>query len=859
MPGIEVASLFASLDLRDTASGALRSFNSQLDHSESRLSKVAGGMQSIGLGLSALTAPFVAFGATGLKVASDFENAMAQISARTGIVGADLQMISDFALQMGADTAFSAQEAADAFLQLLSSGQSASEAMATLPAVLDAAAASGEDLGATADTVTDILAMFGLGVESAADVVNALAKAAGASSADMASLGQGFGNVGPLAAQFGISVDEVAAILALFAENGIKGAEAGTQLKSMLTNMTGDTDRVAAAWARLGTSMFDATGQARPIGDVLADIKRGLDGMTEEERIRTIQDLAGSFGQLGLSALTSGASLEDMLALMDGSADAATVAAARMNTFAGRMDSLRGSIQTLQIKAMTPLMKALTPLIERATEIVNRVTDWVEANPELTSTLIQVVGAVAGLGGGLVTVGTALRLAIPAFGAIGGLIGALVSPVTLVVAGLGLLATALGVDVLGGFKAVGDQIGVFFGRLEQFGGDIGRTLRSMLLADEDGSSLFSTLLEGFGMARDQAQSIGAQIGATLVNLADAVQVNISLIPFYFEYYFGGIWEKVRPGLEAVANWFLTDGLPGIRDFIEQNVMPLVQRFFNFIGDVWEIVRPGLEQVYDWFVTSGLPAIQDFVEQHVQPMLEAFFGMIADVWDLVSPALLDLFDWFVTNGLPIIEDGIELAIGVAGDFIDLLTGIWTAVGPALNDFKNGIESVFGWVVDNVIAPIVNGIQEVIDIINRLRGVTTQTGKGHPERNYKPAGSGGEDWWYGKDQGFPKPTVPQGGWGSGAFLAAGGMGAFSSDYLPTLEQVPPGVNGRDPQWRESEAQRRWREQGQTFGGAGTPITLNLTVQGVLDLTDPRQAEEVAIVVMETINRARRGSSS
>jgi hypothetical protein len=68
-------------------------------------------------------------------VAATFEQAMATISARTGVVGDDLERVRQLALQMGADTAFSAQDAADAMLELMASGQSLEEAMQTLPAV----------------------------------------------------------------------------------------------------------------------------------------------------------------------------------------------------------------------------------------------------------------------------------------------------------------------------------------------------------------------------------------------------------------------------------------------------------------------------------------------------------------------------------------------------------------------------------------------------------------------------------------------------------------------------------------------------------------------------------------------------
>lgn len=651
---IEVASLFGVLSLEDRATGTLRGFDTQMQSVEQRISRFGGQIAGVGAGLVAMTAPLVGFAAAGMRVASDFENSMAEISARAGVVGEDLQRISDFALQMGADSSYSANQAADAFLQLLTSGQTAEQAIATLPAVLDAAAASGEDLGRTADTVTDILAAFGLQVEDAQMVVDAMAKAAGASSADMASLGQGFGNVGPLARQFGISVEQTAAILAVFAENGIKGAEAGTQLKSMLTNMTRQTDTVANAWVRLGTSMYDATGQVRPIGDVLQDIRRGLDGMTQEQRIQTIQDLAGAFGQMGLAALTAGDPLSDMLTLMGGSASAADVAAARMNTFAGRMETLRGAVETLQIRALKPLMENLKPLVERATEIVNHISDWVAANPQLAATILQVAGAVAGLGTGMVALGTVIKLAAPVIGLLTSPFALIAAGVAATVAGLGVFATVLGVDVLGGIEALGRGIGIFIQDVQDAG--IGEALlRAFGLSGAEGESWIEGVLVGFGMAREQAEQIIEDISGFVESFVRGLPSYLSLIPFYAQYYFGMVWSRVQPVLQPILDWFTGDGDDSLSGVIRQVPGWVDENIVAPLRGIWIIVQPFVQPIVDWLnndleptianvavwvqdnIVTPLQSAWSVIQPFVQPLIDflsSIFNQAADTWEML---------------------------------------------------------------------------------------------------------------------------------------------------------------------------------------------------------------------------------
>lgn len=438
-----------------------------------KMRSMGSSVTGLGAQFTALTAPLgLALGA-GLNIASEFDSVMAEIGARTGLTADELAKVSDFALQMGADTSFSGQQAADAMLQLLSSGQNVEQAMATLPAILDAAAASGEALGPTADTITDIMAAFGLqagifedGTSHSAMVVEALAKAAGASSASMGDLGQGFANVGGVAKTYGLNVKRTAAVLALLAENGVKGAEGGTALKSMLLNMTRPTEDVQNAWAELGTSFYDSEGNARDLTDVLADIQTGMEDMTVEEQNELMVELGGSYGVVALQALLGATSIEEMEAAMDGAAGAGDVAAARMDTFAGRVDSLMGSVETLAIKALTPFMnEVLKPLAEDLTEVANAVGTWVDENPELANQLVGIAAAALVIGPGLVVAGIGISAAGVALSALGAGIALVTSPLFLAAAGFVALGAGLAyvwTQDVGGVRTKIEDIGGAF-------------------------------------------------------------------------------------------------------------------------------------------------------------------------------------------------------------------------------------------------------------------------------------------------------------------------------------------------------------------------------------------------------------
>lgn len=521
----------------------------------SRLRDAGRSIVELGTQMTLLTAPLTTFGVTGIHAAADFESSMAEIAARTGLMGDELERIADLSLQLGEQTTFSAQQAADAFLQLLTSGSSAAEAIAILPSVLDAAAAAGTDLGMTADAITDIMASFGLEASEAARISDALARASGASSASMDDMFEAFTNVGGVARSFGLSVEDTAAILAVFAENGLKGSRAGDQLRSMLLNLSSDTASTREAWEMLGTSLYDATGRIRPLEDVLRDIALAAEDMTDEERQRAFQQLAGSYGILGLEALTSSISIGEMKDRMGDTAGAADVAAARMDTFQGRLDALKSSVETLSITALTPLMQnVLQPLVEQMTGVIGEVTAWAEANPELAQSLGQ-IGLVA------------------------------------IVAGPALVA--LGTVI----SSIGTVIGLLTGAIGLLGGALAALLSPLGIAMAAGVALVAAYLTNFGGLRDFIDN----------------EVRPRLEEFFN--FLGQIWEQVRPALEALYDWFVVSALPAIADFVTNTVVPAVGSLIALLSNIWNMVGSALGSVFAWF-SENMPRIVEWVNEAV---------------------------------------------------------------------------------------------------------------------------------------------------------------------------------------------------------------------------------------------------
>jgi len=702
-------------------------------------------ISNLGGMLTGLSAPLAAFGGFGLKAASDFDSLFTQISARTGIVGDELEGLKDMALQWGASTVFSAQQAGDAFLQLLTSGMKASDAIGVMPTVLNAAAAGNMELGRAADMVTNVMASMNLEVGEAEALVDAVSRAAASSPASMDELLEAMAGVGGMAAGAGMDFRDLSGLLAIFANAGIRGSEAGTQLRSMLVAMNQDTEKAQGAWAALGTSLYDSEGNARRFADVLEEMRGGLAQMDDQTRNSTIKTLAGAYGLMGFNAILASDGIDAMLETMNEQASAGDVAAAMMDTFKMSVDSLMGSLQALAIKALTPMMNdVLKPMIQRLIEVVNGVTAWVTANPELTSQIVKIASAFVALGPALMGVGQGMRL-------VGLLMGALTSPIGMVVAAITGLKLAFDTNFLGirdavqpiidflgqafaqvagsistfvqtlqGGSSLGDAIGAAFGpdALGAMQGLVAIVTETVMPALQSFVDWLGGIWSMVGPALEQLgawflQDVLPQVGAIITERV--MPVLQSLGEFLVN-----IWTLVAPALTQLAAWFLQDGLPAIQNVISNVVLPVIDGFFAVIAGIWEFVRPGLEQFAAWFIQDALPGVINFLQTTVQPFLEAFFGFVAGVWDLVSPALEALFGWFAESGLPIIQGEIERVWNVVlKPFIETLAGIWSAVSA-------GVTYLFNWFTINGLPAIRQSIEFFMNnivrpLINLLSGI------------------------------------------------------------------------------------------------------------------------------------------
>lgn len=401
---VEVGSAYATLRVKldewdqglDTAANSLKGYGNKLQGS---MDDVGKRLASAGKSLTTkVTLPIVGIGTAAVKTSMDFEAAMSKVSSLSGAQGEDFDRLRDKAIEMGAQTMYSATESAEALQYMALAGWDTEEMLDGLEPILKLAGAAGMDLGRASDIVTDGLTAMGLSAKDAAHFADVMAVTMSKSNTDVNQLGEAFKYVAPLAGSMGYSIEDLSLALGLMANAGIKASQGGTSLRRTLLNLSDPTDDVAGAMKKLGISMFNPDGSAKSLYDLMVELRDSMKGLTDKEKALYASTIAGATGLSGLLAIVD-ASDDDFNKLAAAISDAD---GAGMEMYDTMTNNLQGSITEL-MSALESLMISmgdlLVPLIK---EVVSMLQGWVEHLNSLDETqkqqIIQVALVVASIG-----------------------------------------------------------------------------------------------------------------------------------------------------------------------------------------------------------------------------------------------------------------------------------------------------------------------------------------------------------------------------------------------------------------------------------------------------------------------------
>lgn len=637
-----------------------------------------------------------------VEIGSAFESSMSKVSALSGATGDDLAALEAKARELGSTTTFSASQAADALGYMALAGWGTQAMLAGVGPVLSLAQAGELDLAAASDLVTDYLSAFNMTAEDTGRMVDVLAYAQANANTTVDGLGQAFKNCAANCNAAGMDVETTSAAIAMMANQGLKGSEAGTALNAVMRDMTSRMENGAIAIGDQSVAVMDAQGNYRDFADILADVEAATDGMGDAEKAAALQSTftADSIKGLNLMLNAGSGELSTFRDDLYGCAGAAEDAAAAMtDNLQGDLAGMGSAFEELALKIYDGVQAPLRSAVQFVTgSVVPALTFLVEHMDYVAVALGGVAAAVAAMNFGKVA--SALS-AVPKL-----LAGFTGGPILLVVGALTALAA--------GAKWAYDNVQPF---------------------REAVDTLAMTLQNALGPVVEQAaDALGAVFPAAAEGASGVLE---GVVVPAIESFAGFLTDAVVPAVAEFGVFLQTEAIPALSEFAgwaAENVVPALQQL---AGYVVENVVPAVQQMAQWVADNVVPVLfqlADFVTGSVVPALQ----QLADfVLNSVVPAIMEGHRWFAENILPVLQavtafviENVVPALAAVAEFVmasivPTLEVVVAVISGALGEIQVVWEAVWGVVsavltavwetVGGVVQMWMGAIQGIIDAV------------------------------------------------------------------------------------------------------------------------------------------------
>lgn len=513
---------------------------SQIGEVGKKLQEAGDKISGVGADLTkSVTTPIAALGTLAVKTASDFDSAMSQVAAVSGATGEELEALRDKAREMGAKTKFSASEAAEAMNYMAMAGWKTEDMLGGIEGIMNLAAASGEDLATTSDIVTDALTAFGLSAEDSGHFADILASASSNANTNVSLMGETFKYVAPLAGSLGYSAEDTATAIGLMANAGIKGSQAGTSLRSVMTRLAKPTKESQTAMDALGLSITDSSGKMKPLSEIMNDMRKSFSGLTEEEKASYAAMLGGQEAMSGLLAIVNASDkdFENLSgAINDCNGSAAEMAEVMQDNLAGQLTILKSQMEELFISIGEVLMPVIRDIVTWIQGIVDKLNSMDEGT---RNTIITIALLVAALGPVLMIIGNitngigGLLIVLSKMGPIVMGIGSVFSSVfSFISANPIVLLIAAIVGLVALIATKGDEIQGILQKVDDFMQNI---------FAKDWTEVFGPVLGNILNA----------FSANLKNIWDSIMLAMNGVIDFIRGVFTGDWERAWKGLKEI--------------------------------------------------------------------------------------------------------------------------------------------------------------------------------------------------------------------------------------------------------------------------------------------------------------------
>lgn len=647
-----------------------------------------------------VTVPIAGVGVAAVKTAADYESAMSNVQAITGATGDDFKKLTQLGKDLGASTAWSAQECAEAMQYTGMAGWTAQQNIDGLKGILDLASASGTELARTSDIMTDAISAFGYKASDSAKFADVMTKACTAANVSVDTLGESYKYCGAICGTMGYSIDEVTTSLAVMGNMGIKGSQAGTALKNAISNMAAPTKNMKAAMDDLGISITNQDGSMKSWGDVIKNLQGSFKGLSQDQQAAYAKQLFGKESMAGMLAIIN-TSTKDYNALADSiknSGGAANDAAqTQLNNLNGQLTLLKSALEGAAITIEDKLL----PYIKSAVTWVQKATDWFNGLSDAqVNTIMKIAGVVAAIGPAIMIFGkltSGIGQAVLTFGKIsgaiakaGGVLGLITSPAGIVIGVLAGVAAAAFL-IIKNWDKVKPAVMKVKDAFTSVMPSIKQTIANAISA---AMPIITTLVKTFKDIIPKAINVAKTVIAAITPVIKTVVNTVSAIIPIIAKTFVSVAQKLTPAVKTIAN-------------VVKAAIPVIGKLFaaafTFVGNTITKVMPYINRIAK-VIGSVLVFAVKAVSPVVQKMASTFSIVFTSVFNIVSK---------IVNKLKPVFNGIGIVIKA------VMAVVKTEITTAFRIAANVIESAAG-----SIKQVISGITKVFNgILDFISGVFT----------------------------------------------------------------------------------------------------------------------------------------
>lgn len=685
-----------------------------------KLKTVGDNISSAGQKLLPVTAGVTALGTASVTTAANFESSMSQVQATMGITKDAMSTVngqsvntmdtlSKLAKKMGAETAFSASECAEALNYLALAGYDTQQMCDTLPTVLNLAAAGDIALADASDMVTDAMSALGMGVDEAETMVDQMAKTASTTNTSVAQLGEGILTIGATAKSIKGGTAELNTALGILANNGIKGAEGGTHLRNIILSLQNPTDKAAAQMEALGLSVYDSEGNMRSMNDILGDLNKSMDGMTSAEKSNIISTIFNKTDLSSVNALlaNTGETWDGLQkSITDSGGAAQQMADTQLDNLQGQITILKSALEGLAISFGELLM----PAIKQIVGWVQKFVDWLNGMNDGTKKVIMTVALLAAalgpvlivIGKVISAVGTIMTVVPKIAGVINTVKGAfaalnttmLANPITLIIAAIAALVAA--------FIYLWNNCDGF----RQFWIDLWENVKQTAV------TVWNAIKEFFAQVWEAIKTIFSTV----------FEVIKTLVTTYFNLY-KTIIQTVFNTVKTVITT-IWESIKGVFTTVFNVIKTLVTTYFNIYKTIIQTVLTIIQMV----ITTVWNTIKTVITT-VLNAIKTIFSTVCNAIKTIISAVVGAIKGLITGNFTAVKNSITTIMNTIKSTISTIWNtIKSTISTVLGAIKGAVTSVFSGIVNAVKSAMVNVLNAVksgfANVKNHITGLASQ---------------------------------------------------------------------------------------------------------------------------------------